>query len=439
MIHKQAINFVNNLQNYKRKEYLKNYQDCQIYLDRLNFFLQLIGNPQNKIKHFIHIAGTSGKGSVAIMIHSILCQTKNKVGLVTSPSIGNLQNRFQINQTEISEKEFTEIIKIFKTALKEYEKTSPYDMVSYWELLTALGFYYFAKNNADWVVIETGCGGRYDSTNVIPKKDLCLITNIGLDHTQILGKTKEKIAYEKAGIIKNAKFFLTTETNKKVLKIFQKEAEKNKVKNTIIKDQYKILNENLTNLEFQYKKNNYTLPTIGEHQIKNAILAIEAGQKLKIKNKDIQKGLSKIILPLRMELVKKEPLIILDGAHNPDKVKTTIQTIKKLNKNFSKKILVLGISEDKDIKSIIKLLNKINWSEIILTQTSLKNVKKPMKPSEIKEIMLTENIPNNKITIYKNPSLIYKYLKPKIGKDDLILVTGSMYLSGELKKTKTFK
>jgi len=232
----QAEQFILSLSNIERKEYLSPYTQHDLYLKRLQFFLDLLGNPEKKIPHYIHVTGTSGKGSVCLMLDSILRADGRKVGTLTSPHASVIQERWTINGKMMTGKDFAEIVTEIKPKFDEYIRKSPYDMVSYFEIMTAIALYYFAKKKVEWAILEVGMGGRYDSTNVIPHKDIAVITNIGLDHTEVLGNTKEKIAYEKAGIIKRGCAVFTAEKNKKVLRVIEKECRKQKVKDIKILD-----------------------------------------------------------------------------------------------------------------------------------------------------------------------------------------------------------
>jgi len=156
----------------------------------MQFFLDILGNPEKDIPHYIHVAGTSGKGSVCSFLQSMLQAEGYKTGLFVSPHPTSITERWWINNKAMSEKRFIEIVEYMMEALTVYLKTSPYDPPSFFDMTTAMGLYFFAQEHVTHAVIETGCGGRFDATNVIPYKDLAVITNIGLDHTEILGKTK---------------------------------------------------------------------------------------------------------------------------------------------------------------------------------------------------------------------------------------------------------
>lgn len=429
---REAYEYLLSFNNLPRLEYMTDKKSKDTYLKRLQFFLDTIGNPEKKIKHYIHITGTSGKGSVTSFLHSILfCAGKN-VGSVYSPHPTYITERWKINNRYMSKKEFVLLVEKIKPHLDKYMAKTPYDMLSFFEITEVLGLMFFAQNNIDWAVVEVSCGGRYDATNVIPYKDAAIITNIGLDHVGIIGNNKKEIAYEKAGIIKKCPTF-TMEKNKEIKKIFEREAKK---QNSKIYDlsgaKFKITKSEFNKTNFVYKSNNFTLPLIGQHQIKNAILCIELMRHLKISNKAITNGLKTVKQPLRLEVVKKEPLIILDGAHNSDKIKTTVESIKKLNLKNNLYVIV-GFSHDKNVKNLIKKISKLKPHTIFCTRNTINHLRKVSSPQMIQNLFKKEFPKNKNIFIRLDPKDAWKEAVSKASPNDTILVTGSIFLSGEIR------
>jgi len=193
----EAYNYILSLSNMPRMEYMKEGNMCDWYLKRMQFFLDLIGNPEKKIKHYIHVTGTSGKGSTVSFLHNILQADKRKVGSTYSPHPTIITERWKVGNSYMTKKEFVEIVKYLKPKLDEYLEKTPYDMLSFFELTEAIGFIFFAQKKVDWLVLEVACGGRYDSSNIIPYKDVAAITNIGLDHVGIIGISARKYAYQR--------------------------------------------------------------------------------------------------------------------------------------------------------------------------------------------------------------------------------------------------
>ncbi|MFH0819353.1 MAG: Mur ligase family protein, partial [Patescibacteria group bacterium] len=260
---------------------------------RIQAFLSYLNNPQDKFK-VVHVAGTSGKGSTCQMIASILKQAGYKTGLTISPYLIDPLEKIQINNRQISEKFFINLVNKYKFLIVKFNLT-------YFEAFIALTFIYFARQKVDYAVVETGLGGRLDATNVFNNPALSIITNIGLDHTEVLGKTKKQIAREKSAIIKNSQKAITGSRL---------------IKNAKYIDITKTVNIK-TNL-------------LGEFQKQNAILAIEACKFLKIPEKYIKAGLLKLNHFGRFTVQSQKPLIIIDGAHNPDKIHAFISSFKKL-------------------------------------------------------------------------------------------------------------
>jgi len=416
MNYQQAHDFLISLHNIPRQEYLKN--KSEIYLKRVQFLLNILGNPEKKIPHYIHITGTSGKGSVAIMLSSILRAAGKKTGLLTSPHPSAITERWEINGRPMNRKIFIQIVEKIKPALEKYINTSPYDMPSFFEIVTVAGLMYFARNKVRWAVIEVGLGGRNDSTNVIPYKDLAIITNIGLDHADLIGPAKTDIAKEKSGIIKPGCLALTAEKNPKILKIIKDESKKQKV--------------TLKISDPASQKPPSSPAVLGRHQINNAKLAMEAAAMLGIKPQYIQKGISSARLPLRMEIISRHPLIILDGAHNPDKMKTTIQTAKELQATGQKIHLVIGFSADKNISNMLKQLAVLRPTTVACARSTSNPFRQVANPRLLQKQIKTL-LPQIKSRVFLDPLTAFIWSKKQTKNNDILLITGSIFLSGGLR------
>ncbi|OGH94516.1 MAG: hypothetical protein A2538_00010 [Candidatus Magasanikbacteria bacterium RIFOXYD2_FULL_41_14] len=468
----QAEQFLLDFAKLPRKEYLADPKHCDWYLKRLQFFLDIIGNPEAQIPHYIHITGTSGKGSVATYLQSILVASGKRVGLSTSPHPTYITERWKINNREMTRTEFASLVSWLKNKYKIYTKKTPFDNLSLFEFTEALGLKYFADKKIEWLVTEVGAGGRYDSSNIIPHKDIAVITNIGLDHVGIIGNNKSEIAYEKSGIIKTGCKVFTAETDPKILKIIKKECALTKTKLFAInKPRYSIVIPTDRHRErrnpltqtmslkhslrdpsatlgmtsgdesgtiFKYKNQTYTLTAPGEHQIVNAILCIEIARALKINNNTIKKGLASAKQPLRFEIVNKNPLIILDGAHNPDKMKTTVVTLRDssatlgMTNDEHRLHLLVGFSADKNIKQMVKQLSALKPTTITCSQTSAPGARPAISPNDLAKLFRTSS---PKATIKTSPNHIqaYKTICKTLKTNDVLLVTGSIYFSGQLR------
>jgi len=299
--------------------------------------LNYLGNPQKELNCF-HVAGSNGKGSTSSFIASILTEAKYKVGLYTSPHLLRFNERIRINGLEISD---DYVLKFMKLVDKYIDDNSP----TFFELTTAMAFMYFADNNIDYAVIETGLGGRLDSTNIIEPLAVT-ITTISLEHTNILGNSLIEIAKEKASIIKpNSKTFigLVPEITHNV---FSEYAENANSQTFFLSQYISDINNLLTLKILKNEFNIYSTPLSGKHQLVNAALAIlTISNSLKnIDSLSISRGIRKVKensgIQCRYEIFSKYPRIIFDSAHNPEGVESFVEEFKKERKNYSKTILI---------------------------------------------------------------------------------------------------
>ena len=430
-------------------DYLYNLErfGIKLGLDVIKELLHKLDNPQNKFKS-VHIAGTNGKGSTACFLDSILKCSGKKVGLYTSPHLIKFNERIQINGQDISDEDLV----LLTTKIKEVCEQNKIQ-ATFFEFTTVIAFLYFAENNVDYSVIETGLCGRLDATNVITP-EISVITNIDIDHTKHLGETKEKIAMEKAGIIKQNSLVLTAEQDPSILEIFSNVCKEKKSKLCVLDDKFeiKLINSDLHGQEFFLTgkmEGNFSIKMLGQHQIRNATLAIMGARKLGISQEDIHEGLSKAYWPARLDIIKQNPLVMVDCAHNLAGIKQLVGFLKNLggdarardplkisSQNFcpsigadttkinKKKTLLLGTSEDKQISEMLKLLIPL-FDQVILTQGNYKPASLELLEKEVR----------------KYCSKVYSYsdLKEAISKaieltneDEMLVITGSIYLVGDV-------
>lgn len=382
-------------------------------LKRAKDFLHLLGNPQEKIK-VIHVAGTSGKGSTCYLISSLLESQGFKVGLHQSPHLINVTERFQIGNVNISKKEFVyylnKIIPMIDPSL------------TYFEILVGLAFYIFAKKKVDYAVMETGLGGKYDGTNVVFRSDkLAVLTKIGLDHTNVLGKTIEEIAFQKAMIINEKSQVISINQDPKVEKVIKEVAEKKMAKIIFIgRDEACLVCTNL----------------IGEYQKENAGLALAALSYLsqrdgfKLNNEKIKKIFETAHFPGRFDVKKIEnKTVIFDGAHNPQKMEAFLEALiqKYPDKKFN---FLLAFKKGKDYQKMLKII--IPWANLIILTSFFTENQDMINASENPKkigLILSEVEGFNNFEIV--PSL-KKAWEKIIEKKELIVVTGSLYLVGEI-------
>lgn len=363
-----------------------------------------LNNPHKKFKS-IHIAGTNGKGSTAHMLKSILMQSGLKVGLYSSPHLKDLRERIKINGKMISKKDIVSFVKENK---KKFEKID----LSFFEFMVALSFDYFAKKKVDIAIIETGLGGRLDSTNIITPI-LSIITNISIDHTNLLGNTIEEIALEKAGIIKkNIPVVIGKKDNTKL--IFNRIAhEKNSLITYSTNKKYK------SDLKGKYQTEN----------INTTVTAISVLQKIldfKINSKDITNGLLNTVnntgILGRWQTLKKKPLIICDIGHNEDGIKNIVQQIRSIK--YRKLHFVFGTVNDKDIFKILFQLPKD--ARYYFCQA---NIPRAMNIKKLKKYASKYNLNGQE---YENVKEALKSAENNSGSDDLIFVGGSTFVVSEI-------
>lgn len=332
---------------------------------RIKTVLEKFGNPQNNLKA-VHIAGTNGKGSVSAMTASIFKEYGLKTGLFISPYIIDFRERIQINGEYISENDLVDIARRVKETGVELTE---------FEFITAMAFLYFYEREVDILVCETGLGGRFDATNILENKVAAVITKIGLDHTDVLGDTFEKIAFEKCGILRDCVTVTSPYQNEAALGVIKSNA-----KHLIIPDleQLTVCEDNT----YIYKGEKYHLNLCGDFQIENSLIAIETvvASGYGIPYSIIYKGLEKTFFPARMELISKLPLIILDGAHNPDGAAALCQELKKYS---GKVTAVIGMMRDKDCEEFLKQTLPLCKNAVAV---SVKDMPRSLKTNELCQI-----------------------------------------------------
>ena len=341
-----------------------NYSECVAYMQNMSKFGTVLGldtikallarldNPQKGLK-CVHVAGTNGKGSVCAYLTKILTLAGYKVGTFNSPAVFSYNERFLINGRAVSDELVTKYINRVAQERDIMEKQGIKNLPTSFEIEVAAAFLMFKEEKCDIAVVETGMGGRLDATNVIDPEDklLSIITSISFDHTEYLGNTLQDIAKEKFGIVTNT--LITFEQNPEVMEVF------NKAPKLILTKEAKMSIATLSGIAFTYKGHFYRLSMLGEHQIQNATLAIEAAKKLKwlgynkITKDVIQEGLYKTNWPGRLEKFKvNNKIVILDGAHNPSGARTLHDAIKLHCPNTSISY-VFGAFKDKDINGVL--------------------------------------------------------------------------------------
>lgn len=394
------------LNNLQLKQFSDSKAELQRSMKRLGAFLTQIGNPEKHLD-FIHIAGTSGKGSVAAMVHQILVEDGQKVGTYTSPHTTSFLQRFQLQDGLMDP---TVLKKHLDFILDEFEKfTATGEILSFFELATCLAIYAFKKQGVDWCILEAGCGGRWDATNIIPRPVVGIITNINKDHTDILGDSLSLIAFEKAGIMKKGSTVLCGETRPSLKKIFTKEAIKNQAALFFVPPPHK----------------QKVAPELGRYQQHNAALAERAAREIGVEQNVIDRALKKFRqMPCRFETIQKNPQIILDGAHSPAKIASAVEHIKKLENPVH---VIFGCAANKDTEKMVKHISTVATS--VTTTRFTMTQRKAANPAT-----LLSYVPKTKRGGYfLNPTEAMKAVKKQAKKGDVIVVTGSLFLAGEMR------
>jgi len=391
---------------------------------------EALGNPQKKFKS-IHVAGTNGKGSVSHMLAAVLQTANYKTGLYTSPHLKDFRERIKVNG-EMCDEDF--IVTFVEKVKPLIEKIQP----SFFEITVAMAFSYFAEQNVDVAVVEVGLGGRLDSTNIITP-ELCVITNIGFDHMNMLGDTLEKIAYEKAGIIKGDIPVIIGETFPETKPVFEKVAkEKNAPLIFAGNNRYAAdwnHNHNQLNVTVVEKEKDehitYRLDLPGIYQRKNLVTVLETIKCLqkkgwKIEDEQIHKGLSqaKKITGLhgRWEVIHQKPTVVLDVAHNVDGIKQLVEQIEL--STYNDLHIIIGMVKDKEIEKILEQLPK--FAKYYFTKAQIPRAL-PTTELALKAARL-----ELKGNIYNDVNTALKEALQHANEEDLIIVCGSVFLVGEL-------
>ena len=402
-------------------------------LDRLKTLLNIMHNPQDKLK-YIHVAGTNGKGSVCNMLAGILSAQGYKTGLFTSPHITCFGERMQINSAYIPREDIVdEVERLFPYVEKLKELGT---VITEFEFVTAMAFDWFAKNNCDFVVLETGLGGRFDATNVVHGTLCSVITSISLDHTAVLGDTLAKIAYEKSGIIKPGRALVFNEQEVEVNSVLENEAHKKGCK-VYYPLEAKMISSDINGSVVLYNEKEVFLPLIGDHQLKNLSLVMCTVDVLRdlgveISGRAVSDGIASVKIPARFEIVSEEPLVILDGAHNPGGLKALAASIDRYLHN-KKIICIMAMLRDKDSKTALKFLEG-RLHKVITTQ--INDNPRRLTAEEMKSIaeeFFTDVTSQSDL----RTAIEQAFCDARNTDDSAVLVCGSLYLASQVREIIT--
>ncbi len=428
----QSITYIESLTNYETSP-ASRYDASNFDMRRMGLLLAALGSPQAGRKT-VHIAGTKGKGSTAAMAAAILKAAGHCTGLFTSPHLYSWQERIKVNGRCIAQKDFARLVNMVRPHVEEINSSARFGCLTTFEVLTAIAFLHFREKGAAFQVMETGMGGRLDATNVV-KPDVCILTSISLDHTQVLGHTLAEIAGEKAGIIKPGCTVVNAPQATAAGSVIQAKC---KAQDAALIQAGKDVNwtpisKNLAFQTFQVdgllRKYRIRLPLLGDFQMENASLAVAAIEILQqqgahITCEDTLQGLGHVKWPARMQIIGLSPPVIIDGAHNAYSVRRLVESIRKYF-TYSRAFVIFGSSGDKDISGMGSALEGFA-DHVILTSS---NHARAAPADYLKKLLK-----NSKLNISHEPDAA-KSLSAALamaGKKDIILATGSLFLAAEI-------
>lgn len=399
-------------------------------LERINKLLSLMGNPQNETK-FIHVAGTNGKGSVCALLSSVLKNAGYKTGLFISPYITDFCERIQINSLPISHESLALLTDYIFGFVEKLSREGV--IITEFEFVTALCFEYFKREKCDLAVLETGLGGLLDCTNVI-KESLCsVITSIGLDHTDILGETIEEIAEQKCGIIKDTCPVVSSEQNEQAARVIGNSALRHQSPLLFSTDiKLNATKEAIYGTSLSFNGIPLELKLIGEHQIQNArtalatLAVLSKDAEIKISKQAIIDGFRQASNPARFEVLSDNPLIVLDGAHNPDGMLAFSKAVKKYTAG-KKRILLMGMLRDKDSVAAVHCLEGLFSSAFTV------NVSNPRTRSAQDMAKILEHHIETVKVCDSALSGFDQALAEAKRENACLFICGSLYLAGELR------
>ena len=423
MNYEEAMNFIQNTNKF----------GSVLGLDNIRELLERLGNPQDQLR-VVHIAGTNGKGSTLAFLAGIFRESGYRAGRYVSPASFSYEERFRINEENISKKDLCFYMEKIKNVAEEMVK----DGLSHptmFEIETALSFLYFLDKKVDVVLLETGMGGRLDATNVVKKPIATVIASIGMDHMQFLGDTLEKIASEKAGIIKEGCPVISYDNTKEVNEVIKNKAKQMHAKVTFVNSAgIRVLQESLNGESFSYRSSDgrwyekIEIPLLGRHQINNAALALETLNVIKnyycISDFQTEDGMRKTIWRGRIEILEREPMVICDGAHNPDGAKSLLSF---LQNNFTNQrlIYIMGVLSDKDYEQMVQIL--VPSADKIYTVA-------PDNPRALSSRELCNCISKYHQNVEERQRLAecLSEVRQKAEKDDVIIICGTLSFQNEL-------
>jgi len=402
-------------------------------LRRIEMLLERLGSPQGAVRS-IHIAGTKGKGSTAAMIASILTRAGYTTGLYTSPHLLSITERLQVDGMSITEDAFSRLVAVLKPEVEVVNRSGGFGELTTFELLTALAFLYFKEKGVDYQVLEVGLGGRLDATNVV-KPEVCVITSISYDHMDVLGDTLTQIATEKAGIIKPGCVVVCSPQFPESMAVIERVCRGWGVRlvrvGSDVTWQRQAFSPEGQSFGLSGMLGSYELeiPLLGEHQLENAATAVAVVEVLaelgaKISTESVTAGLAQVHWPGRLQILRREPRVIVDGAHNADSAKRLVKALERYF-DFDRLFLIFGASSDKNITGMVAELASLS-SKVIVTRS---RHPRAVEPDElVSEFSKWGVIPETTENVASAVELALSRAEP----GDLICATGSLFIVAEV-------
>lgn len=434
--YRAALEFVNSRTNYETMT-RAGYNHVNFNLSRMLRLLRELGNPHEKLST-IHIAGTKGKGSTCCMLAAMLQNAGYRTGLYTSPHFVDLRERIAVDGKLISESEFTRLMARIAPVVAGLKRDNP----TFFEIMTAAAFLYFVDKKVDLAVIETGLGGRLDSTNVI-KPEVCAITSISHDHVAQLGNTLEKIAEEKAGIFKSGVPVISARQAPAVKKVLRRVAEDKRAPLRVVGEDlefsYRFESSRATGPHIRVcmatprsRFDHLQVPLLGEHQADNCGVALGVIDALRERGYDIPPqsaidGLAKARIEGRLEIVREQPRTVVDAAHNAASVAALMRGIGQ-NITYDSMVVIFGCSVDKDIEGMLSQI-QLGADKVIFTSNGTPRSADPH------DLLARFQEKSNKMAqVADRLEDAYRIARSCVTREDLICITGSVYLVGQTKK-----
>ena len=431
MDYQQAEDYILSFTDYEKIPGIA-YTSGNYDLRRMERLLQPASNPHQGTKT-VHIAGTKGKGSTAAMVAQVLIAAGYKTGLFTSPHLHALRERIRINGTSISEADFAALVTQLKPIVEAVNREAAYGELTTFEILTAVVFAYFKKSHVDFQVLEVGLGGRLDATNVV-QANVCVITSLSLDHTEILGDTVAKIAAEKAGIVKPGCIVVNSPQGKEATEVIEEICRQQQTRLIQVGKDVTWhrtggdLYQQFATVQGEIGKYDLTIPLLGDHQLENAATAVAALEALahlgtRVSAENMVQGFSHTDWPGRLQILSREPMVVVDGAHNAYSMRKLTHAIKKYF-DYNECFIVFGTSCDKDIPGMAQELKSLAENVIVTSSSHPRAASTSMLAKEFARLSIEVNVAENVSGALPQALALAE-------KTDLILVTGSLFVVAE--------